>query len=471
MADDKKETALKNIRTKLNVIKNKLSQDKKSKENVIIIAIDALRADHLGCYGYDKNTSPNIDACARNGVLFNRAFSCSNATDVSFTTIMSGTYPGSHGIRSHGPKTTDFEITRFNDSKIQLIQEVLRDNGFNTFGIDWMGRWHKRGFDYYSGDQPHFSSKPISLWTRPNAKELTDEAIECINNSKRPFFLFIHYWDTHTPYYSAPDFYEEFMPQVRGTDLQYFLKDIVNLEWKNYLSGLSKTRGTIEEIIASYDAAIKYVDQEIGRLIDNLKRNSILKDTIIIITSDHGESLTEHGILFDHHGLYDESIHVPLILNNLSQNGKIINRLVQHVDIVPTILDMLNIPYGKKNIDGVSLIPDMTGKKCSDWKIVIAEESYTEKKKAIRTNKWKYIHSLSKEDAVCSYCNKVHGGEVELYNLINDPKENNNIVSDRPDIVEKLALIERYFDDFITKKTPVSERMINNEIRVLEGNP
>ena len=125
---------------------------KEEKKNVVLIGIDALRADHLGCYGYDKETSPNIDDLSRNGVIFENAFSCSNATDPSFTTMLSGKYPISHGIRNHGAKVTNYMLQNFYKQEIKFLSETLKDNGYKTFGIDWLGRWHKKGFEYYLGE-------------------------------------------------------------------------------------------------------------------------------------------------------------------------------------------------------------------------------------------------------------------------------------------------------------------------------
>nr|WP_083777743.1 sulfatase-like hydrolase/transferase [Ferroglobus placidus] len=198
------------------------------KSNVVMIIIDALRADHLGCYGYTKKTSPNIDKLVNEGVLFENAFSCANATDPSVTTILSGKYPISHGIRNHGSKVTNSMIQEFYKRKIRFLSEILRDNGYITFGIDWLGRWHKKGFEYYFGDtiqKKHstlsvvfskiisrfpktFSGKVTELIKKIRNKnilpstyaatELTDTALKLISNCDKPFFLFIHYWDTHT---------------------------------------------------------------------------------------------------------------------------------------------------------------------------------------------------------------------------------------------------------------------------------
>ena len=431
--------------------------------NVVLIGIDALRADHVGCYGYNKETSPNIDNLSRNGVLFENAFSCINTTDPSFTTMLSGKYPVSHGIMNHGEKVTNSMLQNFYKRKIRLLSEILRDNSYKTFGIDWLSRWHKKGFEYNLGDSVQkkhlkilskmvnklpdtFSEKIKKMYAKTTssnssiytATKLTDTALELVDDCNGPFFLFIHYWDVHTPYNAPEKICNELKPEEGGKGLEELFAVIGNEKWKEYLLKAAGKATTAEEVIAMYDSAIKYVDQEIGRLVKYFKKRGIYEDTIFVITSDHGESLTEHGIFFDHHGLYDESIHVPLIFNNLPVEGKRIKDFVQHVDIVPTLLDALNIPFKKSEFDGMSLIPLIIGEVDSFRSFIVAEESYTENKKAIRTNKWKYIYSPSKDAATCRYCGVIHGGVEELYHLESDPKEMRNIVGDAPEIAKML---------------------------------
>lgn len=466
---------------------------KEEKKNVVLIGIDALRADHLGCYGYGKATSPNIDNLQKKGITFENAFSCFNSTDPSFTTILSGKYPVSHGIRNHGEKVTNSMLQNFYKQKIRFLSEILRDNGYKTFGIDWLGRWHKKGFEYYLGDAVQkkklkilskivnqlpdsfserikkihntFSNTSASI---PTATKLTDKALELVNNCNKPFFLFIHYWDTHIPYNAPERIYEEFKPEKGGKKLGELFVNIGNEKWKNYLLKAVGKATTAEEVNAMYDSAIKYVDQEIGRLVKYFKKQDIYEDTVIVITSDHGESLIEHGIFFDHHGLYDESIRVPLIFNNLPSGEKRIRDFVQHADIVPTLLDILKIPFKESEFDGVTLVPLITGEVNSLRSFIVAEESYTEKKIAIRTNKWKYIYSSSKDDATCRCCGVIHGGIEELYHLESDPKEMRNIVEECPEIAK---MFRKDLSSWLSNlKSKEEKKLISQRISKLEKN-
>jgi arylsulfatase A-like enzyme len=463
------------------------------KKNIVLIGIDALRADHLGGYAYNKETSPNIDSLVKKGTTFENAFSCINTTDPSFTTMLSGKYPISHGIINHSEKVTKSMLQNFYKRKVEFLSEILRDNGYKTIGIDWLGRWHKKGFEYYLGDamqKKHlkilskivnllpntFSEKIKKIYRRARssnssiytATKLTDKALELIDNCNKPFFLFIHYWDTHTPYSAPESIYNEFKPEGNGKELEELFANIRNEKWKEYLLKAAGKATTAEEVSAMYDSAIKYVDQEIGRLVKYFKEEGIYENTIFVITSDHGESLIEHGIFFDHHGLYDESIHVPLIFNNLPVEEKRIKDFVQHVDIVPTLLDILNIPFEESKFDGVSLVPLIRGKVNTIRSFIVAEESYTEKKIAIRTNKWKYIYSPSKEAATCSYCGVIHGGIEELYHLESDPKEMRNIVEEKPEIAKMLR--KNLFSWLSNLKSKEEKKLISQRLSKLKKN-
>lgn len=387
--------------------------------NIVIIGIDAARADHFGTYGYPKPTSPHIDALANEGLVFDHCFCHINTTDPSFTTMLTGMIPRSHGILKHA-EGLNLGVYNFHKHKFVLFQEILKQYGYSTFGIDWLGRWHKRGFDFYLG--PKYDR-------RPPAGKLIDESIARIRTSKKPFFLFIHFWDAHTPYNAPDELYPLFAPEHPEMKMEALLKDIKSRDWKEYILKAGGEVKNAEEIVAKYDAAIRSVDEEIDRLVNVLKDMGIYEDTIILITSDHGESLTEHGIYFDHHGLYETTTHVPLIMVHVPGKGRI-DKFVQHADIVPTFLDLLGIPMKGLNIDGMSLVPLIRGETEMTRDFVVFEEVNTQKKCAIRTDEWKYIESPSEQQATCRRCGSVHGGVTELYNLKKDPQELHNVIAE-----------------------------------------
>ena len=394
-----------------------MKKEKNRSPNIILIVIDALRARNLSCYGGERGSSPNIAKIAGKGILFENAFCSWNTTDQSLTAILSGRYPRTHGIVHHGDKTKPEDLNAFQRLNIKLFSQILQQNGYTTLAIDWMARWFKKGFDYYGYTpernllekliyylitlpyvQLRYMAMHIGLLRIYSKKRkfslasfwkgftgvmrtflftfelariqdagfvtaLAEELLEKVKKEK--FFLFLHYWDTHTPYNCPKKFLK------RG-----------------------KSHLTSKEILLSkYHGAVRYVDQQLGRLFDALKDKKLLKDTLVIITSDHGDSLTEHEIFFDHHGLYDITTHVPLILYypEAFSEPKKVKGFVQHVDLAPTLCELLNIEYKDYGFDGVSFMPLIRREKEEIRHYVFNEESYVQRKIGFRTKKFKYI--------------------------------------------------------------------------------
>ncbi|MFQ5867802.1 MAG: sulfatase [bacterium] len=456
---------------------------KKQFPNIILIVIDALRARNLGCYGDSNELSPNIDKVAQESIVFENAYCCWNSTDPSLTSILSGKYPISHGITNHGDKITREELTTFNLTGTKTLAEVLHQYGYKSMTVDWLGRWFKRGFEHYGyGFKRGFLEKmkyyavrlPVLYfryltghigifrcyigkrkfkfhWLVEDIKNVTDTflfskelakiqdagfvteiGIQLIKEVKKEkFFLFLHYWDTHTPY-NCP----KGNLTYRGTDSKKVL-------------------------IAKYEGAVSYIDQQIGRLFEQLRETGVLEDTIIIITSDHGDSLTEHAIFFDHHGLYEETTHVPLILHypEFFPQAKRVKGFVQHIDLLPTILEILEIDDKGLNFDGTSLIPLIENRVSEIRSFVYNEESYVQKKRAIRTKRYKYITALNGDSGLCRYCHKIHAGSEELYDLEKDPNENINIVNKNISIAEDMKKrLKETINDLINRR----EKEIND---------
>jgi len=424
--------------------------------NILFILIDALRAKNLGCYGYSKPTSPNIDNLAREGILFENTFSCSNVTDASLTTIFSGMYPMAHGILGHGGRwrgrpVGKVDTRKLDESGIRLLPEILKARGYATLAVDWLGRWHRRGYNYYSG-MLH-EAKPLRFPLRQvegrlnlasrryanfqkstiidDAHLVTKHAKNLIaKNYDRKFFLFLHYWDLHWPYAAPAPFYKNISSKGIG-------RKVLNL-LRTTKGGWRRNRRILDERITRYDASISYVDHEIGVLVNALEKYGILDQTLVVLTSDHGESLTEHGIYFEHHGLYDVSIHVPLIFRHSAfPKNKRIAGFVQHFDLVPTILDFLGLDK-ERRFDGESVMRLIQEETSELHSAVFAEEALYQRKRAIRTADYKYIQALSQEGAMCQRCKCIHGGIEELYDLNIDPEERQNIIEKKPSLAGEL---------------------------------
>lgn len=433
------------------------------KPNVVLIVIDALRARNLGCYSQAPNpqASPHLDALADSGILFERTYATWNTTDPSLTCILTGKYPRSNGIMDHGDRATVDVRQRFAETGTSLTAEILKRSDYETVAVDWMGRWFKRGFDEY-GYRPRrtiaqrlshgmslpglysryaLNHLPILQCYRPvrrpswrdlahglkdvlstfaftyrlaevqDAASVTRLASDFLDRPHtRPFFLFLHYWDTHTPYHCPRSFLGD------RTDL----KDPKSL------------------LAARYTGAVRYVDLQLGRLFAKLRERKLWDNTLLVVTSDHGDSLTEHDIYFDHHGLYEETTHVPLILHCPARwtAPRRLSGFVQHVDLLPTICEMAGVE-APEGADGFSLVPLIEGRLDEIRDAVYMEESYVQRKAALRTDRYKYIQALD-GTGWCRYCEKVHVGVEELYDLHQDPGETIDLSQSRRDLVETM---------------------------------
>lgn len=429
--------------------------------NVVLIVVDALRADRVGAYS-GSDLTPNIDSLANDGEVFEQCFSCVNATDSSITTILTGLYPTHHGIINHGQGVTKKE-QRFVSGTTSLPE--LLNPSHSTIGIDTLERWHQRGFDTYLNPRrsqdsifmknvknmvdklPYFVENAIrSAYDSFNPNDaqpissdtITSDAIDVIRGENSPFFLFAHYWDTHIPYIPLedhPDHIENTSYREENKSIETILEPIKGSPWASRLEeGLTGDATTVSELKRKYDAGVWTADQAIGQVVDELKEKDIYDETAIIVTADHGESFTEHGIIFDHHGLYDSTIHVPLIIKAPGFDGRE-DEFVQHFDLVPTILDLLNKDYQDREFDGVSLVEKNA--RTLDRNAVFAEEGHTARKRTIRTQSYKYIKRLDDQNE-CRYCGISHALDEELYNLENDPEENNNIIGENVTLKNRL---------------------------------
>lgn len=316
------------------------------KPNIVLITIDALRADHLGCYGYKRNTSPNIDDLARQGATFLNCFSTGPATIFSTGGLLTGKYLLAERYES--------SWNNILDNKFTTIAEYLKGSGYYTLAfianeVLRNGRGFEQGFDYF-------------ICKEKQAEQLTNDVLSSLNKlpNNKPFFIWIHYMDTHTPFI----FREEYFRKLEGDKL--YQKEVKILELRpsnrNYpVSGgylppeaYHEGKFSLNYYIACYDSAISYVDYWIGNLLKNLK-----SDTVIILTADHGEYLGEHNIYFAHgEAIYDEALHIPLIIkdNRFFKSGKKIPAAVSAVDIVPTILNTVNSGWylnNKNRFDGL----------------------------------------------------------------------------------------------------------------------
>jgi len=365
-------------------------QSRKIKPNIILITFDALRADHLNCYGYQKETAPFINEFAKDAFLFKRAVAQSGTTLPSLSSVFTSKYPYS-----------DCEVTKaFTVSESYMTLPVfLQSKGYETFAVvghTYVNRifGFARGFDRFDDNFNGFR----------NAEEMTRGAVQLLRerSKKKSFFLWLHYKEPHAPY-APPERY-----------LQMFRREwplAGDGEWALYSSQGKKrylSERRIQELIDSYDANIRYADDQLKDLFEYLKQNGLLKNSIIIITADHGESLGEHRI-FGHNELYYGILRVPLLMKVPGIRGRVIQYPVASLDLFPTIMELL----GYKNSP---LLEQLRGKDLlGEHKEPRELFSEYDNRASLIFGDFRLFHKAKEK--------------YELYNISRDENESDNLIS------------------------------------------
>jgi len=402
---------------------------------VMLLVIDTLRADHLGCYGYRRNTSPCIDEIASEGVLFEHAYPTDVPTQPSFTSMFTGMRGIETGIVSHSS-------TESLPEEIPYFPEILSQKGIVTAAVStlyMMRRWFARGFRYYMNPVAGVRRRLQQV----DAEEINSFAFQWLReNYKKDFFMFIHYWDPHS-IYRPPEKYRRLFYKGDECDPENHSLDALREQpvWpftKRHLDAIKEGITDIEYVIAQYDGEIRYADDNIRNLVNMLEDLGIYDETALIITSDHGESLGEHEFYFDHCEVYETTIHVPLIIRYppMTPSGKRFKGLVQStISIMPTVLSLFGIKY-QRRMEGKNLIDLANGEEKPFEEIYVNQGLWTAKR-AVRTEKWKLIRTYDQ--------GFWETPEIELYDMENDPCETRNLASEMREKADNLELrMERW---------------------------
>jgi arylsulfatase A-like enzyme len=422
--------------------------------NVILIVIDTLRADHLSCYGYARATSPSIDRLAAEGALFERAIVQKPSTSPSVATILSGTYPYTHGI---------YTVRDWLPDKVLTLPEMLRSRGMRTGGVVTNVNL-SRAFNFQQGFDDYIE---VGTTEGPSdSAPATKAALEWIEeNRDEPFFLYLHYLDPHAPYTPPPPFRGTFdgdalsdryhgpEPPIGPTYLGEIHKESV----------IENGSRDVDLYVQRYDEEILYVDSAIGRLLERLRVLGLEESTLVVLTSDHGESLGEHKFFFGHgHVPFEDNVRVPLILWYPPgvAGGQRVGTIVESVSIVPTVLDALRVDYPVR-FEGPSLWRHLPAGAGADREAVAFIEVRKTKEtlmNSIRTDRWKLIHNPAGIDLARDPLRvrvllnpgrlerlwwAAHDGPAvkrvwELYDLQADPGEVHDLARERPEIAREL---------------------------------
>lgn len=447
--------------------------------NVLLISVDSMRADHMGAYGYKRNTTPNFDMLTQRGTLFKNYFSPSYITPVSEGAVQTGLYPSSTGIKSFFtviPKDRKI-LPQYMQSLGYYTQSIIASPEFTEYTPIKTG--FSKGYDKYDvhedQDKQHIAESVTRQY--PDIKVVRD-ALATDSNTGKKKFTWLALGGVHWPFgegqpnYFAVTGYNGPL-SGRPLDLRLFANIYDGVLYHNK-DGIDPIQTDIKldnsdynYVKDKYDNGVYAFDSYLGQVIAQLKELKQDKKTIIIIESEHAEELGEHGY-FSHYDILDNQVHVPLlVIDPRVKGGKKIDSVTTSVDVLPTIFDMLGT--SEKGLQGKSLLPLMTGKEKDNQRdaiylerVPLWEEGVLQTRLglglkpqdpsaplhediAIRTPKWKYIDRQSHDVLTeLSWWKHLSGlplqfPAVELYDLQKDPGETKNVAKDNPKVVAELS--------------------------------
>jgi choline-sulfatase len=384
--------------------------------NVIVVLVDTLNWNALGCNGNPHQPSPNIDAIAAEGALFNQAVSTSGWTLPAVGSLLTGSWPLIHGGLGKG--TT---LTAIRD-ELPTAAEQFKTAGFNTIayanatflspalGLD-------RGFDIYN--HRNAFNREIR-----RADETVNSALEQIRQHRNEAnFLLIHLYDPHLDYDPPAGYAARFTEGLRGPPPP--VRGQVCRELAS-VSGGKPPEEAIEYIKRVYLGEVAFVDAQIGRLVEELQRLGLYENTTLVITSDHGEEFWEHGGFEHGHTLYDELIHIPLIMKlpaGVEAASGPVETQVSVLDIMPTLFDLSGIEQ-PESFAGRSLLPMIRGEELPERPAYSESTLYGADRISWRGSRYKYLHEL--------------GAGAALYDLVEDPGEMINLIDSEPEVAQRL---------------------------------
>lgn len=392
----------------------------------LFISLDTLCANRLSAYGSTKVHTPNLDALASSAAVFTQAFATDIPTQPSHTALFTGRSGISTGIVSH------FHPPARLAENVPWMPSVFHDHGYRTAAVDHlfsMKEWFIRGYDDYIVP-PGRSRSPGSVINGLAAPWLQQ-------HRHQDFFLFLHFWDAHIPYVPPEPFKSRYAAQYAEWQDPHLADKLRSrpsypLFKRNLYDHLDRLPN-LDYIEALHYAEVAYLDHELGVLFNRLADLNLLDEMLIVVFGDHGEIMTEHDAWFDHAGLYDSVVHVPLMIR---APGVVpatqTSALVSLIDVAPTIYELLGMaePRGDSPLHGRSLVPLINGETTRHRDTIYLSECTWQAKRGLRTSEWKYIR--------CWEPGIYPRWDSELYHLPTDPAEQCNLAASRADVVKEM---------------------------------
>jgi arylsulfatase A-like enzyme len=401
--------------------------------NIILLVIDCLRPDHLGYHGYPKETSPAIDRLAGNGMVYTNAYSNAPWTKPSVATLFTSLYPHVHGIIDSSQVLPNTALT---------IAELLRNDGYRTFFINGGNPYIEKRFNFNQGfDYYHYLHHKTK-----SAADVTHSLLSQLATKKHEkFFAYVHYMDAHAPY-NKNEYNDLFREKP---DEQVFLNR--KIPKGNVIRKMTANDELTDhhkrDIIALYDGQIRYIDKNIQGIITFLREEHLLENTVVIVTSDHGEEFWEHNNFEHGHSLYNELIRVPLIISGGTIESSNITARVSLIDLLPTVLDIVGISGDSFTLQGVSLLKTVQQSDNNRAVPVFATGTLygNEKYCLIRGNKKMIVTTDAGDNkrGLIGYQNK---NRRELYNVRYDAHEQENLIAAQE---EDMIAMEKDLESFV----------------------
>ena len=388
-------------------------------QNLIVVLVDTLRADHLGFHGYERETSPRIDELARRSVVFENHHSHASRTGPSVATLFTGLHPRSHGVVN---PLTHWDAKGTLADEQTTLAEILTRRGYRC-----------RGLVANINVSPHFGFgqgfEAYDYVRSESARDVNRHAFAFLEDAKRkrtPFFLYLHYMEPHSPYDTPGPYAESYVDRsysgpVTGGHEQ--LDEIV-------AGKLTLDEADVDQLEALYDREIRFFDDRFGELLSHLEEQSLHDDTLLLFVSDHGEEFLEHDSVLHGYTLYEEQLHVPcFVFDPRSKSAGRVEAATRHVDLLPTLLERLGVDYDGA-VQGRSLVGLMDGGDEGSAGPLLAEASlravHTIAMRSLTTDGWKLIETTLPRP------------RVELYRLRDDPEEQRDLVYEQPDVAAQM---------------------------------
>jgi len=443
---------------------------------VLYIDLDCCRADHLGCNGYRRPTSPNLDCIAGEGVTFTHCYCANSPCLPSRAALFSGRFGFNNGVVTHHGTGEDFRYhdiynCHARDASRPMLQMHLRQHGMKTVTFSCFADRHNAWWFTAGWEQVH-------TFTRKRGQERADEVNAAFlpwfrqHAAEDNWFIHLHYWDIHSHYRTPPEWVEKFRdipgpewPDQATIDRQqsfYGPRSATDLYtgyergkgggYKrpvDYMPDAIRTTDDFKMLIDGYDASIAYADWHVGQVLDALDEAGVLDDTAIIVSGDHADSFGEHGQYMDH-GIANEAVHnIPMIVRwpSVTTKPSRCEAMIYNLDLGPTLCELLGFPTPPR-WDGRSFAPALRGEEFSGWPFQVWDHGIYTLTRAVRTPDWLMIRVL--HPGLYPY-----DEPVMLHDMRNDPHQVKNLAADRPDVVGELsAMLADWRQEQLQKGAP-----------------